>query len=174
MPALRISSPRSILTAAFYRDCSAHPRCWARTTEHHLPLNPSSCSFLKWKINAFVPPSSSLQYFSLPQESSPSSSLLSWCLPMRHRNAQSFQSCSSPFQRGHSYNAAAKRRELLNPFLKGSLLGWVKASVYHPPRLMKNRVRCPEQPEPPSDVTETSCTLLVGSYENTGGQDTLG
>lgn len=68
----RISSLRSILTAAFYTACWSHPRCWARATENRLPLNPSSCSFLKWEDECISPSLLLLQYFSLPQESSPS------------------------------------------------------------------------------------------------------
>lgn len=147
----RISSPRSILTAAFYTSRSAHPRCWARATENRLPLSPSSCSFLKrGRLMHFslLPPHSNTSL--CPRNPHPvcwtgvserSSAVLSrfigWqCLLIRHRNDRGFQTSPSPFQRGHSYNAAAQCREMLSPFtVKGSELGWVKASVYHPQRL---------------------------------------
>lgn len=87
------------------------------------------------------------------------------CLLIRHRSAQSSQTGSSPSQRGHSCNAAAKCRELLSPLtVKGSMLGWVKASVYHPQRLMKHRVHCPE---PPS-MGQSSCLLGAAEHSSTG------
>lgn len=175
----RISSPRSILTAAFYTACWSHPRCWARATENRLPLNPSSCSFLKWEDECISPsPLLTPVLLSAPGLLTQSlgqgwvrgallSHLSGWqCLLIRHRSAQSSQTCSSPFQRGPSCNAAAKCRELLSPLIaKGSGLGWVKTSVHLPQRLKKHRVHCPEQPEPPS-MGQTSCTLLAGSYKH--------
>lgn len=180
----RISSPRSILTAAFYTACWSHPRCWARATENRLPLNPSSCSFLKWEDECISP--SSLQYSSLPQDSSPSlldrdeweelschtsqvGSTSSWGTEV----PKALTPALPPSREVPAVNAAAKRRELLSPLtVKGSVLGWVKASVCQPQRLMKHRVHCPEQPEPPS-MGQTSCTRLAGAA-NTAGQDTLG